>query len=74
MKNKDFMEEVQKREAEIKELNKIYLTLESDFNYNQAVTKKNENEMDQVLGNLNSIQVRNNEVSYEITKKQNVIK
>ena len=68
------MEEVQKREAEIKELNKIYLTLESDFNYNQAVTKKNENEMDQVLGNLNSIQVRNNEVSYEITKKQNVIK
>ena len=73
-KKKEITEAVQKRDSEIKELNKAYLTLESEYNYHQAVTKKNENELNQILSNLNNIQVKNNDVSYEALKKQNIIK
>lgn len=64
----------QKNELELKDLKKISLTLESDYNYNQAVTKRNENDSDQVSNILKSLKAKNEETSQEISKKQNILK
>ena len=50
------------------------MTLESDMSYNQAVTKRNENDLEQSFNNLKNLQNKNSEVLHEISKKQNILK
>ena len=44
------------------------------MSYNQAVTKRNENDLEQSFNNLKNLQNKNSEVLHEISKKQNILK
>lgn len=55
-------------------MKKKVLTLESDYNYNQTVTKRNENDLNEIINELKIIQNKNSDFNREISNKKNLIR
>lgn len=73
-KNKESHENVYKNECALKDLKKILLTLESDYNYHQSVTKRNECDLNEVINEFKQMQNHNNDLNLQITNQLSHIK